>query len=160
MSLGGSRTIYTGRATNWPALWLTTALMVPVLVMAGGPDAPRASIGFLAPVAVMVATALVNLLTASSVRAIAGPDGVTVHFGVFGWPRFRYPIARISAAEAITIPPSIWAWGLHWSPRRGLMLTLRGGPALRLTLTGGRRVTVSTPRPEAAVTAIESARSS
>ena len=36
-------------------------------------------------------------------------------------------------------------------------MTLRHGPALRLTLTNGRKVTVSTPDPEAAVRAIERA---
>jgi hypothetical protein len=51
-----------------------------------------------------------------------------------------------------------WGWGISWSPRQGLWLTLRTGPALRLTLTNGRRVTISTPLPENAVRAIADAR--
>ena len=37
------------------------------------------------------------------------------------------------------------------------MLTLRTSPALRLTLTNGRKVTISTPQPQAAILAIDSA---
>lgn len=151
-------TIYTGRSTNWPAIWLSTALVVPLLVMAKGSDGSWTSLGIVVPLVVIVAAALINLLTASSGRAIAGANGVTVHFGVFGWPRFRYPHRRIRHADAIEIPSSRLAWGIWWSPRRGLMLTLRTGPALRLTLTSGRHVTISTPHPDAAVQAIDTAR--
>jgi hypothetical protein len=95
------------------------------------------------------------VLTASSVRATAGPNGVSVHFGVFGWSRFRYPMARIRHVEVVDIPLSQFAWGIYWAPRCGLMLTLRSGPALRLT--NSRRVTISTPHPTDVAQAIESA---
>lgn len=52
------------------------------------------------------------------------------------------------------MPASWWGWGIYWSPRRGLMLTLHSGPALRLVLTNGRRITVSTPDPGLAVATI------
>ena len=151
-------TTYSGRSTNWAALLLTVALAVPVVVLGRPSGESLASPAAAAPLAVVVACVLVTLFTASSVRALAGPSGVTVHFGVFGWPRFGYPIERIAVAEAVVIPASHWAFGMYWSPRRGLMLTLRTGPALRLVLTNGRRITVSTPDPETAVRAIESAR--
>ena len=73
---------------------------------------------------------VVNLLTASSVRATAGPKGVIVNFGVFGWPRFRYPIERIRHAEAITIPSTSGHGASTGRRRKGLMLTLRNGAAL------------------------------
>lgn len=82
---------------------------------------------------------------------------MTVHFGVFGWPRFRYPLERIARADVVDVPVYFWGCVMYWSPRRGLMLTLRSGPALRIVLTNGRRITVSTPDPEAAVRAIEAA---
>jgi hypothetical protein len=151
-------TIYTGRSTNWPLIWLSTALVVPLLVMANGSDGSWTSVDIVIPLAVIVAAMSINVVTASSVRATAGANGVTVHFGVFGWPRFRYPISRIQHAEAIEIPSSRWACGIYWSPRRGLMLTLRTGPALRLILITGRKVTISTPHPEAAVNALDAAR--
>lgn len=153
-----ARTVYTGRSTNWPMIVLTTALVVPLLVMAGAGGGSWTAAGLLIPLSVALAAVVVNLITATSVRASAGPRGVTVNLGVFGWPRFRYPLERIQHAEAITIPASQWAWGLFWSPRKGLMITLRTGPALRLVLTNGRRVTISTPHPEAAVNAIPGAR--
>jgi hypothetical protein len=147
-------TVYTGRSTNWPMIVLSTALLVPLVVMALGSEGSWTAAEFLVPVAVVVAIVVANLLAATSVRATAGPNGVTVNFGVFGLPRFRYPAERIQHAEAITIPSSQSAWGVYWSPRKGLMLTLRTGPALRLVLTNGRKVTISTPRPAAAVEAI------
>jgi hypothetical protein len=151
-------TVYTGRSTNWPAIVLSTALVVPLIVLGLGSEGSWTALGFLIPMAVVVVTVVVNLVTASSVRATAGPKGVIVNFGVFGWPRFRYPIERIQHAEAIEIPSTQWAWGIYWSPRRGLMLTLRTGQALRLILTNGRKVTISTPHPEAAVAAIHDLR--
>ena len=57
----------------------------------------------------------------------------------------------------MTIPSSRWAWGISWSPRLGLMLTLRTGPAMQLTLANGRRVTISTPDPDVAVAVIAAA---
>lgn len=150
--------LYSGRATNWTALGLTTVLAISLLVLGLQSGGSWTEVGFLVPVVVIIATAVINLVTASSVRAIAGPSGVAVHLGVFGWPRFRYPLARIRDVEAIEIPKSWWAWGIMWSPRRGLMLTLRNGPALRLTLTSGRRIIISTPQPDDAVRVIEVAR--
>jgi len=138
-------TVVTGRVTNWPLIWLTTALVVPLLLMAGPSREDWHQPAFLAPVAVVALTVLVNLLTLSSLRISAGPRGVTVHFGVLGWPRFRYPVARIRSVEETWVNSSQWAWGLTWSPRRGLALALRTGPAIRLVLTSGRAVTVGVP---------------
>ena len=153
-------TIYSGRSTNWLMIALSTALLVPFLWMAADSNESWSALGLLLPLALALGAAVVNLLTATSVRTTAGPNGVAVNFGIIGWPRFRYPVERIRTAEAVTIPSSTWAWGMYWSPRRGLMLTLSTGPALRLTLTNGRRVTISTPQPAAAVAAIEQARTS
>ena len=75
---------------------LTTAMIVPLVAMGQGSKGSWAEPGFLVPLAIVIATAIVNLLTATSVRAFAGPNGVTVHFGVFGWPRFRYAADRIA----------------------------------------------------------------
>ena len=154
------QTVYSGRSTNWPMIWLTTALVVPLLVM----GRPRGSVetwttaGILTPILVVVVVAVLNLITATSVRTLAGSNGLTVYFGAFGWPSFHYPLARIQLVEVVEIPSSQWAWGIYWSPRRGLMLTLRTGPALWLELTNGRKVTISTPDPAAAAQAINTAR--
>jgi hypothetical protein len=153
-----THTVYTGRSTNWPMIWLSTALLVPFVAMSKGSDASWTDAGQFIPLMVVFIAAAINLLTATSVRTVAGPNGVTVYFGVVGRPRFRYPIDRIRHAEAVQLRSSIWTWGIYWAPRRGLMLTLRTGAALRLVLTNGRQVTISTPDPDAAVVAIDEAR--
>ena len=150
-------TIYSGRSTNWPMIFLSIALVLPLLALAKGSNGSWSAVGFLIPLLVVVAAAAANLLTATSLRTTAGPNGITVHCGVLGWPRFRYPMHRIQHVEAIEVPQSQWARGMYWWPRRGLMLTLRTGPALRITLTNGRKVTISTPQPQAAIVAIDSA---
>jgi len=152
------KSVYSGRSTNWLMIVLSTALLVPFLWFAADSEGSWTAAGLLVPLIVMLAAAVANLLTATSVRTTAGPNGITVHFGVIGWPRFRYPLDRIATAEAITVPSAWWTWGIYWSPRRGLMLTLCAGQALRLTLTNGRKVTISTPHPQSAVEAIEQAR--
>lgn len=153
----GARTVFTGRTTNWPMIWVTTALVVPLLAMSGASWGDWHEPGFLAPVLVMLLAVLVNVLTLSSIRTAAGPYGVTVHYGVFGWPRFRYPVARIRHVEATRVTTAQWAWGLSWSPRRGLMLTLRNGPAIRLELVSGRRVTIGVADADAAVAVLVAA---
>jgi hypothetical protein len=158
MNNAGVHTVYSGRSTNWTMIWLSMALLVPLVAMAKGPDDSWGSMGLLLPLVVVLAAAAAHVLTATSVRTTVGPKGITVHFGVLGWPRFRYPMHRIQRVEAVEVPRSHWAWGIYWSPHRGLMLTLCTGPAIRLTLTNGRTVTVSTPDPHTAVLAIESAR--
>jgi hypothetical protein len=151
-------TLYSGRATNWVALGLTTALTAPLLLMAGPwSKEPWTALAFVVPLAIAAVATLANLLTLCSIRTLAGPNGVSIYFGAFGWPRYHYPLAKIQEAEAVLIANSWWAWGVSWSPRRGLVLAVRNGPALQLTLTNNRRVTISTPHPDEAVGAIASA---
>ncbi len=105
-------------------------------------------------VIVLIALAL-GLMTSTSLRVTTGPQGVHVRCGVFGWPRFAYSRERISGGEVVAV--SIWrTWnaGVNWTPRGGWAFVLRSGPALRLTLTNGRRVTVGVPDPQAALTAL------
>jgi hypothetical protein len=150
--------VYTGRSTNWPVLVAMCALLVPLIVLAAGDGGSWLAPDLLAPLAVILVAVVLAVLMTTSVRATAGPRGVTVHFGVFGWPRLRYPLHRILRADVVDVPASHWTWGVHWTPRRGTMLTLCGGPALRLTLVSGRTVTISTPDPAAAAAAVERAR--
>jgi hypothetical protein len=80
--------------------------------------------------------------------------GLQVRCGVLGWPRCSYPRDSIVSGEAIAV--SIWRtwnWGFSWTPRGGWSFILRSGPAIRLTLLDGRRVTVGVDDPAAALTA-------
>jgi hypothetical protein len=147
--------VYTGRSTNWPMLGLTILLAFPLVIMGANSRGSWISASFLIPVGIVLAAILFNLLTLSSLRTTAGPQGVTVRFGVLGWPRFRIPAERIVHAEVVELPltSSMW-WGIWWTPSQGLLLTLRHGPALRLTLRGGRRMTITMPDPGQAKSAL------
>jgi hypothetical protein len=109
------------------------------------------------PLVLVAIGILLNVLTASSVRATAGPNGFTVRWGMLGWPSCSYDLAEIATAEVIDLPWRSVSWGFWWTPRR-TCATLRSGPAVRLTLRSGRTVTVTVPRPDEAVAAINQAR--
>ncbi|WP_249999299.1 hypothetical protein [Actinoplanes sp. M2I2] len=144
----GRYSIYTGRATNWPVMVLTAALVVPLLTL-GNPGA--GSRRDLVPLLVAVLAVLLEALTAGSVRTTAGPNGVSVRFGVLGWPRCAYRLERIERAEVVELPWWRVAYGFWWTPSR-TNCTVRSGPALRLTLRTGRVVTITVPdAPAAAV---------
>jgi hypothetical protein len=144
----GRHSIYTGRATNWPMVVLSVALAVPMVALS---DARSWAIP-----ALVVAVVLVNALTATSVRTTAGPNGVTIRFGVIGWPRATYGIERIARAEVVDQHPWRVAYGFWWTPSR-TNCTVRSGPALRVTLVTGRVVTVNVPDPQAAVAVLNEA---
>jgi hypothetical protein len=154
-----THTVYSGRTTNWPMVALTIGLLVPLVLTArGSGDSWTTPAVFVPLVLLVVVTVLETLLTATSLRTTAGPNGITVHLGALGWPHVHYPLDRVERVEAVTVGSWWSGWGLFWLPRRGLMLTLRPGPALRLVLTNGRKVTISTPAPADAVRAIDEAR--
>jgi hypothetical protein len=146
--------IYTGGVTNWPMVAITSLLavsLVGVMVMGGR------TWEIIVPLGLTAVGILLNVLTASSVRAIAGPNGVTVRWGVLGWPRGHYPLADIQHAGTIDLSWRFVSWGYWWTPRR-TCCTVQPGPTLRLTLRTGRTVTITVPNPQAAVAAIDEAR--
>ena len=149
----GSTVVYSGRTTNWPVIGAALAGGL-TLMLAGRPwDGPWP--GMLGPLAIVLAVLALSLVTSTSLRVTTGPQGVQVRCGVFGWPRFDYQRERISSADVVTV--SIWrSWnsGINWTPRGGWAFVLRSGPALRLTLTNGRRVTVGLTDPQNALDAL------
>jgi hypothetical protein len=158
----GRYSIYTGRATNWPlVVALSAALTMPLLLLGSlshgswlDPAGPAI------PLLIAAAAVLITMLTGLSVRTAAGPNGVSVHCGVVGWPRRAYRLEEIERAEMINLKPSLWrlSLGLWWTPRH-TYFTIRTGPALRLALRTGRSVTITVPDPHAAVTIIREAKS-
>ena len=151
----GRHSVYTGRAPNWPMVVLSVALAVPLLALSNMSAGDRGDLMILLFVGVGV---LLEVLTGSSVRTAAGPQGVTVRFGVLGWPRCTYRLAQIAHAEVIDL--RLWSvvYGLWWTPRR-TCCTVRSGPTLRLTLHSGRTVTITVPDAAAAVAVIREAAS-
>lgn len=87
----------------------------------------------------------------STIRLTAGPGGVTVRYGLFGFPRYHYPSDQIASARAEDLSfAQLGGLGMHWSPWRGTRLTVRPGPTLQLVLTSGGTVAISAADPKAA----------
>jgi len=140
---------------------LGTALMVPLVSLGslshgGWLDPAGPAIPLLAAAAVV----LIIVLTGLRVRTAAGPNGVSVHCGAFGWPRRTYRLEGIERVEVIDLSPSLWrvSLGFWWTPRH-TYFTVRNGAALRLAMHSGRSVTITVPDPHAAVTIIREAKS-
>jgi hypothetical protein len=147
--------IYSSRSTNWPYLIGTVVATLLLLGFGLQPDQTSATITVVTFVLVAL---VVTVVTTSSARVTAGNNGVAVYFGVFGWPRFRYPIDRI--ASATTVHVSKWSLlgpGIVWTRSHGLRLTLKLGPALQIVLTNGRRVTISVDDPKSAARTLKAA---
>ena len=144
-------TAYTGRATNWPSVIISGLLLVPLIGLAASSGSVPETV-----VAVTV-LALLGLLaevaTASDVRASCGSHGVSIHWGVLGWPRASYALADIASASVVEVPWWAVSYSFWWTPGR-TVCTVRTGPALRLRLTNGRKVTVTVPDPHRALAAL------
>lgn len=153
----GQYSVYTGRVTNWWMIVASAAALLPLPILSRTSDGEGT---LLAVVLLLVLVGLLlEILTGSSVRTTAGPQGVTVHLGVLGWPRCRYPLDRILLAEVIDLKGWYVTGGFWWTPRRTCW-TVRSGPTVRLVLHSGRTVTISTPDPAAVVAAVEGSRAS
>jgi hypothetical protein len=152
----GPHAVYTGRATNWLMVSLSSVLLVPlILASRADPGAGRTQDAVV--LGLVVVGVLLEVITATSVRTAVGPNGVAVRWGVLGWPRVTYRVGDVRRAEVIDLPWWAVAFGFWWTPRR-TCCTVRPGPALKLTLTNGRTVTVTVPDPETAVAALAQAR--
>jgi hypothetical protein len=149
----GTTLVYSGRTTNWPVIFAGLAGGLALILFGRPWDGPWP--GMIGPIAVVLVVLVLVLVTSTSLRVTTGPRGVQVYCGVFGWPRFAYPRERITGSEVVDV--SIWrSWnyGVNWTPRGGWAFVLRSGPALRLTLTNGRRMTVGVTDPRAALDAL------
>jgi hypothetical protein len=149
----GTTLVYSGRTTNWPMI-ATAAAGGLALALFGRPWAGPWP-GMIGPLVIALGVLVLGLVTSTSLRVTTGPRGVQVRCGVFGWPRFGYPRERISGGEIVTVSIwQTWSGGINWTPRGGWVFVLRSGPALRLTLTNGRRVTIGIADPQAALAAL------
>lgn len=150
----GQDSIYTGRTTNWWMLAVIAVLLMPLPFweLNGWQDIAE-------PIAIFAIGMAIYALTGAHVRTTVGPLGVSVHLGTLGWPHRTYRLDQIERAEAIDHHSWYRVFDLPWTPRRTCWIN-RSGPALRLRLTNGRTVTVTTPDPHAAVAAINNANAS
>jgi hypothetical protein len=158
----GRYSIYTGRVTNWPLVVVLGAVLMAPLVSLGSLSHGNwlDPAGPVIPLLAAAAVVLITVLAGLRVRTAAGPNGVSVHCGAFGWPRRTYRLEEIERVEVIDESPSLWRMtlGFWWTPRH-TYFTVRTGPALRLALHSGRSVTITVPEPHTAVTIIREAKS-
>lgn len=153
---GSTHAVYTGRTTSWAMVAGTCLAGVLLALVATSSGGDWSDLVVVLPLLLIAIGVVADLVTASSVRATAGPNGFTIRWGAFGWPRCSYPLDRIARAEVIDLPWWRVSWGFWWTPRR-TSCTVRSGPTVRLTLTSGRLVTVTVPEPAAAVAALHAA---
>jgi hypothetical protein len=153
----GRLAVYTGRTTSWPVV-ASTSLGALVVVLMSRQD-KQAWSDVAVPLLLVTIGVLANVVTASSVRATAGPNGFTIHWGLIGWPRCNYRLDEIKHAEVIDLAWWRVSWGFWWTPKR-TCCTVRSGPTVRLTLGNHRTITVTVPNPDAAVAAIHAAKAS
>ncbi len=147
-------TVYTGRATNWTSVVITALLVLPLIGLATT-DGRLGGTGVAVAVLVLLGI-LAEVVTASDVRASCGSQGLTVRWGVLGWPRATYPLADIEQVSVVDVPWWAVSYGFWWVPGR-TACTVRRGPALRLRLRNGRTVTTTVPDPDAALAALRGA---
>jgi hypothetical protein len=150
-----STTVYTGRATNWTSVVISGLLLVPLIGLAFTSGAVLET--GLAIVALVFAGLLAEVVTASDVRASCGSHGVSIYWGILGWPRARHSLSEIADVSVVEVPWWAVSYGFWWTPSR-TVCTVRSGPALRLRLKRGRTITVTVPDPQAALAALRATR--
>ena len=101
---------------------------------------------FVAPLLLVAVGSLTNVLTASGVRATAGPNGFTIRWGLLDWPSCTYRLDEIEHVEVIDLPWWRVSYGFWWTPSR-TNCTVRSGPTVRLSLHNQRTITITVPDP-------------
>lgn len=104
------------------------------------------------PPSVTLLTALLSplalfLVDLTSVIAVSiDSDGVRIRFGRLGWVRKNLPLKTIERAESFELSPLTYGgWGYRrpfFGPK-GPAIVVRGGPALRLHLQGGKHFSMT-----------------
>ena len=138
----GERAFWTATlSARWPLLLgLVTVLVVLVLTQLVEPWFAL----------VLLAPALITT-TFSRIRVTADRSGLTVRYGLLGWPGTFVPLSRIAMAQAIDVRPTDWG---GWGYRGNLTLmnraavVLRAGPGIRLDLHDGKVFVVTIDDPD------------
>jgi hypothetical protein len=138
----GQRAFWSGRAANPAMLWALALIPAAIALLPAGVPWPTVLwIGFVGA----VVTALTYRL-----RAKVDATGVTIRFGLLGFPWRHLELSTIREATARELETfGDGGLGLRFNPVTGTTAyKVRGGPALELTLESGRTVLVSVDDPE------------
>lgn len=145
--------VYTGRTTSWPMVAATSAGAILLALASRQSNVAWDDLTTIAPLILIAIGVIAEILTGSSVRATAGPNGLTVHWGLLGWPHCTYRLEQIEHAEVVDVAWWRVSYGFWWTPRR-TNCTVRSGPTLRISLRNNRTITITVPDPSAAVAAL------
>lgn len=88
---------------------------------------------------------LMACLTTSVLHVRCDAQGLTVCYGLLGWPVQRIGMESIVAAHAIDLEPGEWGgWGYRWAPSQNATAAVtRRGPAIVIERADGRRFAVT-----------------
>jgi hypothetical protein len=129
---------------TYTTLWLidlaVAVITVPTVLASGGPDT---QLGLL----IVLATVLGLPLILGRLVVELDATHLRWHFGYLGWPAWSQPLAEIAITE-VARADVVYGSGIKGTPKnRQFNVTVRG-PALRLHLHDGRKVTLGTPEPQ------------
>ena len=91
--------VYTGRTTSWPMVAATSAGALLIVLMGKDSLGAWGDPVFILPLILVAVGVLAEVVTGSSVRATAGPNGFTIRWGLIGWPRCTYRLDEIERAR-------------------------------------------------------------
>jgi hypothetical protein len=145
-------TAWTGRAQAGTTL-ITSIVVVLVLsiVIAVVGGAPLMGVA-------MAAVVCLVLIAFVSIDVTVDERGLTVASGALPFVRVRFPLERITSAEAIDVNPWRWGgWGYRGSVRifRRAAWVLRRGPGIKVNLARGRVFVVTVDDAEAGAAALQ-----
>lgn len=110
----------------------------------------------------IVTLILIGVVAGSLVFRVRITDGGIVVRSIAGWPRIEIPVGEITAVRATEVSPfgEFGGWGLRYALDGRYGVVLRGGEAVEVSRTDGRRfvVTIDDAGTAAAVLAAASAR--
>ncbi|ASR34055.1 hypothetical protein BAY61_02585 [Prauserella marina] len=144
----GQRASWLGGTTSFVA----AATIVPVVLLLFGIETVSGTPVPIVAYLIVLGTGLVLGLVMSRLGVVVNENGVTIRFGILGFPRRHVPLSDIASADTGSLGFwSLGGFGIRANPATGTMAyKLRGGPALKLTLRGGQVVWATVDRPEQA----------
>jgi hypothetical protein len=107
--------------------------------------------GTYGPALIAVPVLAVIFALFGTLTVVVGEERLECRFGP-GLIRRRVALADVERAEAISLP-WYYGWGVRFTPQ-GWLYRVSGTTAVRLTLTGGKRVLIGTDEPGRLVRAI------
>ena len=135
------------------ALWVHVVILACVApgIAAGvaAPD-PGAKWAILIPVSLVLL--IYGMFTPMTVRVDS--ERLRVDFGVFGWPKWDFPIGEIQSAEAIEFSPlrDFGGWGIKGG-KLGMCLNQRGDRGVKIA-HAGRSYIIGSDDPDALAQAL------